>query len=94
MNEAQGNSVAIAVRFLDLFLKQEGLRRWQQVCERNRKETEANVCHTHDFCDANMLMEQAFEELFLSVDVENEADRQRWNAAWDVAFRITCGHWQ
>lgn len=56
------------------------------------------VCHSHDFCDANMVMDLAWRALFgrevrLPCDVEagncteaeSDHDLNRWNAAWDLA---------
>jgi len=60
------------------------------VRERNRAETSAGVCHTQDFCDANMLMHAAFVKCGLAKD-EAEAIGEEmhplWNAAWDLAFK-------
>lgn len=52
-----------------------------------------DVCHTHDFCDANMVMEAAFVRLAgRSQFTEGEdgchmadADLAHWNEAWDIA---------
>ena len=44
----------------------EGLRRYlspaqmREVVERNRLEMTLGVCHSHDFCDANMVLYEAF----------------------------------
>jgi hypothetical protein len=64
---------------------------------RNRIETSTGVCHTHDFCDANMAMAVAFERFGLktfvdyehaddgSLSVEEIEATDLWNAAWDYA---------
>lgn len=69
---------------------------FKEVVERNRTETDSGICHSHDFCDANMAMEEAFKKVvgrepFLSED-EGEAQEKRteedsavWSAAWDIA---------
>lgn len=55
----------------------------------NRDEKLEYVCHTHDFCDANLLMDAAFVKCGLvednDVDVIGEHLQPVWNAAWDVA---------
>ena len=44
------------------------------------------VCHTHDYCDANMLMAAAWEDFFgQAPDVASEADAAIWNEAWAIA---------
>lgn len=50
----------------------------------------SGVCHSHDYCDANMVMQKAFENLGIPtpVDSDNPDDDERfglWNAAWDIA---------
>lgn len=64
---------------------------------RNRRHNKAgrrDVCATHDFADANMIMLDAFEDAFqrkpdvldetASVEAHN-ADAALWAAAWDKA---------
>lgn len=47
------------------------------------------VCHTHDYCDANVYMEAAFVEAMgrepALLDEEIDADNELWNDAWVVA---------
>jgi hypothetical protein len=54
-----------------------------------------DCCATHDYCDANMTMLEAWQYITGKdmIDVENEADAIMWNEAWDLAkadqFRTT-----
>jgi hypothetical protein len=50
------------------------------VIELNRAETSRSICHSHDFCDANMTMARAFRLLG-----EDTSDNALWDAAWDAA---------
>ena len=44
------------------------------------------ICHSHDFLDANMAMDEVFTEaLGRSVDADVAADAELWNAAWTLA---------
>lgn len=50
------------------------------------------VCATHDFCDANMIMLEAFEAVVgrpMHMDggesPEEQADHHLWNEAWAIA---------
>jgi hypothetical protein len=67
------------------------LRRWltademAQVLALNKQEAGTNVCHSHDFCDANMAMLKAFEDLGGDLDLEDQDQVKLWNAAWDIA---------
>jgi hypothetical protein len=67
----------------------EVIRQWltpeemASVIARNAVETDPHVCHSHDFCDANMAMLRAMApEQFAPDDEEQTA---RINAAWDIA---------
>lgn len=66
------------------------------VRARNRRERSQNVCHSHDFCDANVYMAEAFEhvtkrEPLLPCDSREdqsemiEADCSLMNDAWTLA---------
>lgn len=41
------------------------------------------VCHSHDFCDANMVMAEAFKKV-VGVEMKTDSDEHTalWNAAW------------
>jgi hypothetical protein len=58
----------------------------QAVVERNRVETFAGMCHSHDFCDANVVI----YELFLrhGVDPAAEGGRDHYGALWDQAWDL------
>ncbi|NSZ73899.1 hypothetical protein G6L74_09115 [Agrobacterium tumefaciens] len=58
------------------------------VLELNRNDSAA--CHTHDFCDANMLMLDAFKVTFerepaFLTNPDDAADLVLWNDAWQIA---------
>ena len=57
------------------------------VDARNAAEAEAGICHTHDFCDANMAMFDAFEAVVgRESEADSEDDSRLWNAAWNCAL--------
>jgi hypothetical protein len=57
------------------------------MLDRNKAEpAESGVCHTHDFCDANMYMHEAFEKTFgREPDTNDDSDLESWNDAWAIA---------
>jgi len=64
------------------------------IARLNRAEKVKGVCHSHDFCDANMSMHAALEEcgfdvsaLFSECDEKDEEGPiyDLWNRAWDLA---------
>ena len=70
------------------------LRNWltademAKVIERNRAQTNPIICHSHDFCDANMAMDEAFTLLMgRSSDAADGHDARLWNEAWEIAKR-------
>lgn len=57
------------------------------VLERNAAEPDPAICHTHDFCDANMLMAAAWQECFPheAFCLQNTFHTELWSAAWQQA---------
>jgi len=59
---------------------------WKEMRKRNAEEPSPLVCHSHDFCDANMAMEAAWESFDLpSINADDQAQADLWNAAWNIA---------
>lgn len=58
----------------------------EQIRIRNDREESANVCHSHDFFDANVLMDGAFRDVVgRGCDVQSAGDARLWNDAWNLA---------
>ena len=78
----------LALEFIDQirsFLTPEEIA---EVVERNSRQRNPHVCHTHDFIDANELMQDAFQEVFPGVPWYERTDRPGdglWEDAWDLA---------
>lgn len=56
-----------------------------EVRRRNATPEYAGVCASHDFCDANEAMEEAFRKVLGPVPARNEDATPLWNAAWTLA---------
>jgi hypothetical protein len=74
-----------------------GNRKLHQVIRLNSEETNPAICHSHDFCDANMIMNDAFKVVphrnaHLPGDsvseAENDVDDALWTLAWSYAKRM------
>jgi len=70
----------------------EVIREWltpeqcREVDQRNRAEVDANICHTHDFMDANQAMEQAYVNMWgEEPDLSAEGVMDDWGDAWMLA---------
>jgi hypothetical protein len=64
-------------------------KEFREVIRRNDAESNPSICHSHDFCDANMAMVAAFENLNLETpdDEQGEASFRLWNEAWNMAVK-------
>jgi hypothetical protein len=62
---------------------------WRALGDAQFTEPDANVCHSHDYCDANIVMATAFEEHDLDY-----RDSSLWNEVWTLAkpmmTRVPC----
>lgn len=75
----------VGAAFESLLWQQLGEENYREVAERNRRETDPIICHTHDFCDANQVMMDAFEKaLGREPDIQSPTDMQVFDAAWAI----------
>lgn len=79
--------VDLAREFARLLLVAVGLQDLREVDARNRAEPSPNVCHSHDFCDANVFMDEAHDTVLgWSVAARlPAADTALWDLAWEYA---------
>ena len=55
----------------------------------NREEADDKICHSHDFCDPNVIMMEAFKECFQrSLDLTDPDQMDLVNKAWERAIKI------
>jgi hypothetical protein len=73
-------------------LEELGTERLASVVLANTVDAVAGACHSHDHCDANMVMLLAFHELGVPSPLDHaegtpdhDAACRLWNAAWDAA---------
>ena len=58
----------------------------QSVRRINEERNDPHTCATHDFCDANMLMEEAWVSVVGElIDVNDEAQSVLWDKAWALS---------
>lgn len=71
---------------------------FEEMRRRNAEQTCSAICHSHDFCDANMVMDAAFKAVTGHSIGEREeagnggfsdAELDLWNEAWTIAKRDT-----
>jgi len=68
---------------------------YAEMQRRNASDNNPLVCHSHDFCDANEIMDAAFIAVLgrssLPDDIDagmSDADIAMWNAAWNTARKL------
>lgn len=73
--------------FADLLKEQLTREQIDAINRRNASlEYGTNVCASHDFCDANMVMDAAFSRLFgRQIRMHEDDDLAAWNIAWSIA---------
>ncbi len=81
--------IALMARlFLHGLLTAIGPERLREVSLANQAELNPGVCHTHDACDANMVMASAFERVMgVQVDLRSSSQARLWDEAWSLARR-------
>jgi hypothetical protein len=57
-----------------------------EVVERNRSETIPGICHSHDFCDANMFLYDVFMKY--GMNPADEGGMDQWGELWDQAWNL------
>lgn len=86
-------TAAIAKQFSDNVLAAIGKDKFNEVRERNATprymESTTSICASHDFCDANLPMAEAFKKVVgRESNADSFADAALWNASWDLAKRL------
>lgn len=57
-----------------------------EVVRRNRAEASPGICHSHDFCDANMFLYDVFTKY--GMNPVDEGGLDRWGDLWDRAWNM------
>lgn len=60
-----------------------------EIVRRNLAETSPGICHSHDFCDANMFLYDVFMKYGMNPVEEGGMDR--WGDLWDDAWNMAKG---
>lgn len=86
---ARPSAEALCEKFVEKLIEEIGVKKVGEVRRLNHKEKSAGVCHSHDFCDANMVMLAAYCGLTKMDEdaavLNDEKTVALWNSAWDLA---------
>ncbi len=66
---------------------------FREMLRRNATEEYVNKCASHDFCDANIIMDDAMwavlsDDPGITLDIVDPADRDAWTEAWEAAWEL------
>ena len=61
----------------------------REVIARNAQEMDPHICHSHDFCDANVVMHEVF--LAHDMDPAEEGGAEKWGNLWDKVWNLAKG---
>ena len=77
----------LAVKFAELLKRDLTPDQVNEAVKRNKTDEYQGCCATHDFCDANVYMDEALEHFTgkHEVDVNDEDTTNLFNEAWDIA---------
>lgn len=78
----------LAERFAAILKEWLTAEQWADMKRKNETDPRytGGVCASHDYCDANMAMDQAWRERFAtSPNADDEAQATLWSTAWDLA---------
>lgn len=78
----------VARKFSELLLAELGRETLLKIVHENMSEENPEICHSHDFCDANEVMNDALEwfdfELYSDSGLNQETEKV-FSAAWKIA---------
>lgn len=78
----------LAASFVALLKRELTPEEMREVATRNRAYG-GDVCASHDFVDANVVMAQAFKETTGNdVNLESQSDLKLWSDAWSAAKKM------
>lgn len=77
----------LGLEFTKLLIEEIGRDNVETAREENGSGVCPLSCYTHEFCDANVVMSNAFLNILgHDVDAENQDDVDLWNASWEKSY--------
>tara|TARA_R110000772_G_scaffold46279_5_gene105697 strand:+ start:991 stop:1413 length:423 start_codon:yes stop_codon:yes gene_type:complete len=78
----------LSTEFSYLLYKEVGIEKILEINRRNKDGDEEDflICYSHDFCDSNMVMEEALRKTHgKDIDIHSNESIVKWNEAWEEA---------
>tara|TARA_R110002126_G_scaffold257592_1_gene400640 strand:+ start:184 stop:495 length:312 start_codon:yes stop_codon:yes gene_type:complete len=73
--------ILLAEKFTELLRATLTPSEFAEMADANANETNPGICHSHDYCDANQIMLDAFE----ATEMVNDYSHTLWSDAWTYA---------
>lgn len=78
--------------FIGFLARSMTAEQYDEFLKKTREQYDVDVCHSHDYVDANEVMMEAFEWAFgRPPQIEDDADMELMNAAWSKAKSFIAG---
>lgn len=82
----------LAGAFIGILSKSLSVKEFKEFVRKTRTDFQDNICWSHNFCDANEVMIEAFKAVFdRDAEIWNEIDTDLINTAWTRAKRFVGG---
>lgn len=89
INDTHETEQEIAYAFVRLLRDALSLAEFAEMQKRNAAEPDLNICHSHDFLDANVVMADAYKNhTGEEIDLQSDEDIAIWNMAWKLAAPV------
>jgi hypothetical protein len=82
--EMQITVQALALEFSHALRSELSAEHFQVIIQRNREQISKNICHSNDFCDANMVLHAVFFQH--GMDAADEGGMDRWGEIWSQVW--------
>lgn len=89
MKHDKADIAGLSAEFSKLIREEMTADQLNEIIELNHR-YQGEFCATHEFCDSNMVMLQAWKNYFekeLYFYVSNQDDTDLWNAAWSLSMK-------
>lgn len=84
--EANTDVITLAKEFSSILKEWLSKKEMEELIQANKDERDSSICHSHDYCDPNQAMADAFKKVTgKEVDMQKDKDSALVDAAWDLA---------
>ena len=78
--------IILAEKFVELLRAALTPSEFAEMADANANETNPDICHSHDYCDANQIMLDALQSLGIEYDADSALHSDAWTYAREELF--------